>query len=86
MRIVALTLYLEVPHSKSADSMLKILERRAPVANLTGVTVYAVGANGGGRGIRDWQAVKEFWIAYFGRAGARCSGTDSKSNDWSFGW
>jgi hypothetical protein len=54
--------------------MMKMLAQRAGIADLTGVTVYVLGANGGGKNIRDWQTIKGFWIAYFGRAGARCAG------------
>lgn len=74
MRNATPTLNLEAPHLETVDSMLKKLERRAEIADLTGVTVYVVGANGGGKNIRDWQMIKEFWIGYFERAGARCSG------------
>jgi hypothetical protein len=74
MRNATPTLNLETPHLEDVNSMLKKLERHAEIADLTGVTVYVVGANGGGKNIRDWQAIKEFWIAYFGRAGARCGG------------
>lgn len=74
MRNATPMLNLEAPHLESVDSMLKALERHAQVADLTGVTVYVVGANGGGRDIRGWQAVREFWIAYFAKAGARCGG------------
>ena len=37
-------------------------------------TVYVAGANGGGNDIRRWKAVKDFWIGYFERAGARLGG------------
>ena len=38
----------------------------SPVADLTGVTVYVVGANGGGRDLRNWQALRN--------SGSRTSG------------
>ncbi len=74
MRNATPTLNLEAPHLASVDSLLKTLERHAGVTDLAGVTVYVVGANGGKRDIRDWQTVKEFWIAYFEKAGARRGG------------
>ncbi|MGO9010631.1 MAG: vWA domain-containing protein [Bryobacteraceae bacterium] len=74
MRNATRALNLEARHPGTADSILAALKAQRRTADLTGVTVYVVGANGGGRDIGDWQAVKEFWIAYFGRAGARCGG------------
>lgn len=67
-------LNLEAPHLESADTMLKTFARHAEIADLTGLTVHVLGANGGGKNICDWQAIKGFWIACCGKAGARCRG------------
>jgi hypothetical protein len=74
MRNATPMLNLETPHLESPDAMLKKLAQPAEIADLTGVTVYILGANGGGKGIRDWQTIKDFWMSYFARAGARCGG------------
>ena len=74
MRNAAAILNLETPHLESPDAMLRMLKRRTGIADLTGVTVYVIGANGGGKDIRDWQTIKRFWIACFRKAGARCAG------------
>lgn len=74
MRNATRTLNLEAPHLQSPDAMLATLAQPAEIADLTGVTVYVIGANGGGKSIRNWEATKEFWIAYFTKVGARCAG------------
>ncbi len=74
MRNATPMLNLEAAHLDSPDTMLTTLTRRAAIADLMGVTVYVVGANGGGKDLRDWQTIKDFWMAYFRKAGAQCAG------------
>jgi hypothetical protein len=40
------------------------------IADLAGVDIYAEGVDGAGETVAYWQSLKEFWLAYFMRAGA----------------
>jgi hypothetical protein len=74
MRNSTATLNLEAPLAKPTVAVVKGLLDQGNVADLRGVTVYVVGANGGGRDVGEWQQVKDFWLAYFERAHAQCGG------------
>lgn len=74
MRHHTATLDLEAPWGIDAAATIKAVEAQAHIADLTGVTVYVAGANGGGNDLKSWQAVKDFWIAYFAKSGARVAG------------
>ncbi len=72
MRNASPALNLEAPQSKSPTELLQRVEVQHGIAELANVMVYVVGANGGGRNLSDWRTVKDFWLAYFTRAGAKC--------------
>jgi hypothetical protein len=54
MRNAKAMLNLETPHLENPDAMLKKLAQSARIVDLARVTAYALGANGGGKRIRDW--------------------------------
>ncbi len=51
--------FLEEPHRKTL-----------PLANLRGVQVYVLGADGAGKSVQYWQSLQEFWTGYFRKSGA----------------
>ncbi len=72
MRNHTRVLDLERPKKLDVEAALRAVDGK--IADLAGVTVYVVGANGGGSDLRAWQLVKRFWMEYFTRAGADCAG------------
>ena len=70
MRHVNSELDLETPDVIHVNAIMATVERRKLLANLTGVSVYVLGADAGGRRPAQWEALKQFWTAYFGKAGA----------------
>jgi hypothetical protein len=73
MRNATPALNLETAQSKLVDAIAAFAAQKQ-ITDLSGVTVYVAGANGGGNDMGHWQAVKGFWEAYFERAGARLAG------------
>jgi hypothetical protein len=74
MRNNTKVLNLEAPQLAAPEDLLKAMEGQHQIADLSGVTVYVAGANGGGRDLESWQIIKAFWTAYLEKAGAHCAG------------
>ena len=74
MRHVNSELDLETPVTIHVDAMLAIAERRKLLANLMGDAVYVLGADAAGKRVAQWEALKQFWTAYFKMAGANLMG------------
>jgi hypothetical protein len=74
MRQETHTLNLEGLVALRVDSTIADLQRRGLLADLTGVTVYVLGADSAGRQISQWRALTQFWTAYFKKVGARLRG------------
>jgi uncharacterized membrane protein len=72
MRNATRALNLEAPLQDPVPVVLSNLEAQGKIAALAGVTVSVAGANGGGEDLRNWQNARDFWLAYFERARARC--------------
>jgi hypothetical protein len=53
------------------ESTLVVMQRQGLLAQLSGVTVYVLGADSSGRDASQWRALNQFWIAYFKEVGAR---------------
>jgi len=70
MRHVTGGLNLEAPHTVRVDSMIATVQKRKLLTDLTGVTVYILGADAGGRQVAEWESLHKFWITYFQKAGA----------------
>lgn len=71
MRQVTRELNLETPHTHRVDPLIAAVQARRLIADLSGVTVYVLGANADEKQtIAQWNALKQFWVAYFMRAGA----------------
>jgi hypothetical protein len=80
MRNVTGMLDLENTNRQRPEALLAVLQARGLIPDLQGVTVYVVGANGGGRDVHDWQSVRQFWAAFFGRARAEVAGYSAFGN------
>jgi len=70
MRHVNSELDLETSDVIHVNALVARVERRKLLANLTGVSVYVLGADAAGRRPAQWEALKQFWAAYFEKAGA----------------
>lgn len=72
MRHVTRELNLETPRTLRIDPIIQAVQARSLVAELSGVTVYILGANAEEKhAIVQWNALKQFWTAYFMKSGAR---------------
>jgi hypothetical protein len=60
--------------SPGIDATLTTVNRGHLFADLRGVNVYVLGADASGRDIAQWDSLKQFWVAYFAKAGATLSG------------
>jgi hypothetical protein len=56
-----------------ADAVLCTVEQCKRRADLSGVAVYALGVDAARKSVAQWEGLKEFWTAYFKRAGANLS-------------
>jgi hypothetical protein len=74
MRHVAPELNLEKPVMVPVDKTLSIVQQQNLMTDLTGVTVYVLGADADGRQVAEWESLKTFWTKYFQRAGAKLGG------------
>jgi hypothetical protein len=71
MRHVTRELNLEAPGILHVDALMAVARARSLIANLNGVTVYVLGANAREKqSMGEWNALKQFWSAYFAKAGA----------------
>jgi hypothetical protein len=60
--------------SPNIDATLTTVNRGHLFADLRGVNVFVLGADASGRDIAQWDSLKQFWVAYFAKAGATLSG------------
>lgn len=74
MRHVTIGLDLESPAIVRGDALLAVVGRRGLLADLSGVVVYVLGADAAGKRVTQWESLKQFWTAYFKKAGATLSG------------
>jgi hypothetical protein len=74
MRHDTRTLNLGTPNTSQLGVRMAAVGEERLVANLTGVSVYVLGADADGKSVAQWQALHQFWEVYFERAGARLLG------------
>jgi hypothetical protein len=55
----------------AVQSTLGKIERGGLVANLNGVEVYVLGVDAAGKSVGYWNSLRDFWLTYFGKAGAK---------------
>lgn len=53
------------------DATVQKVEREHLVASLKGVEVYALGVDASGKSVGYWNSLRDFWLSYFGKAGAK---------------
>src|ERR1700674_2351935 len=53
------------------QSTLSEIERGGLVADLNGIEVYVLGVDAAGKSVGYWTSLRDFWLAYFGKAGAK---------------
>jgi hypothetical protein len=70
MRHYTAALDLERPNSIAVAGAMAAAEKRRLIPNLKDVEVYVLGADGAGKTISYWQGLRDFWQAYFKKAGA----------------
>ena len=70
MRHYTAALDLERPNSIVVASAMAAVEKRRLIPDLKNVEVYVLGADGAGKPIGYWQGLRDFWQAYFKKAGA----------------
>ncbi len=70
MRNATQDLNLETRTIPDPSPVLRDLENRRLLADLQGVSVYVAGADASGQNLAQWDSVRAFWTAYFGKAGA----------------
>lgn len=74
MRHVTTGLDLESPAIVRSDAVLTLVEKHKLLTDLCGVEVFVLGADAAGKRVAQWESLKQFWTAYFKRAGATLSG------------
>jgi hypothetical protein len=52
-------------------STLDKVERGGLIPDLNGVEVYALGVDAAGKSVGYWNSLRDFWLTYFGKAGAK---------------
>jgi hypothetical protein len=66
---------LDLESLRSVPGLTTFEEKsKLPIAELRGVEVYSLGADGAGKSIAYWQTLKAFWAEYFQRSGATLRG------------
>jgi hypothetical protein len=70
MRQQTLALALESRGAIPADRLLAKVEEERLLAVLQGVEVYILGVDSAGKSVAYWTELRDFWTAYFRRAGA----------------
>lgn len=73
MRHVTPGLDLESPAIIRADAFLTAVERSQLLADLSDVAVHVLGVDAAGKRVAQWESLKQFWAAYFKKAGATLS-------------
>ena len=71
MRQDTTDLNLETPTKLDARAALGKTEKKDLIARLRNVEVYVLGADNAGRPIVYWKRLREYWLEYFTKAGAR---------------
>lgn len=71
MRQFTRDLKLENSADIPLDRALEKIERKKLLAQLNGIEVYVLGVDAAGKEPAAWDSVRQFWVAYLGRAGAR---------------
>lgn len=77
MKQATRVLNLEGDSPVEANSALRQAANGRLIADLGGVDVYAEGVDGAGESVAHWHDLREFWKAYFVRAGATLAGYSS---------
>jgi hypothetical protein len=70
MRQSTRELDLERPATIAIVQALRIADQQRLVADLQGVDVYVLGVDASGKAIGYWDSLRDFWAAYFKKAGA----------------
>jgi hypothetical protein len=70
MRRYTEVLDLERPSTLRPAKAIEGVEKQRLIPNLKGVEVYVLGADAAGKSIGYWQHLRDFWTAYFQKAGA----------------
>jgi hypothetical protein len=70
MRQQTPALALESREAIPADRLLSKVEQERLIAVLQGVEVYILGVDSAGKSVAYWTELRDFWAAYFRRAGA----------------
>ncbi len=66
-------LNLETPRTLAVESSLTRTEARGMSADLGNVEVFVFGVDNARKPVPYWKSLREFWLAYFRKAGARLS-------------
>src|SRR6202158_3642199 len=77
-----LVIFSDMRHETRALNLAKLLvvpvqptlnkvERGGLVPDLNGIEVYVLGVDAAGKSVRYWNSLRDFWLAYFGKAGAK---------------
>jgi hypothetical protein len=53
------------------QSTLGKIERGGLIPDLNGIDVYVLGVDAAGKSVGYWNSLRDFWLAYFGKAGAK---------------
>jgi hypothetical protein len=69
MRHEATGVNLEAPRVVPIDSALAKVDKARLIANLQGVEIYVLGVDAARRHVAYWQSLRDFWVAYFQKAG-----------------
>jgi hypothetical protein len=70
MRHSTRALNLETPLLLQEDASMRALDQQGLIANLTGVSVYVLGADADREPVSQWKALNQFWTVYFQKTGA----------------
>jgi hypothetical protein len=71
MRQDTADLNLETPEKLDAGAALVRTQKKGLIARLGNVEVYVLGVDNAGKPIAYWDRLREYWLAYFKKAGAR---------------
>ena len=72
---------LDLESPRTVPALQSIVQRCEPLAQLRGVEVTILGADGAGHTAAYWQSLQQFWIEYFERAGTKFEAY-STLRDW----
>jgi hypothetical protein len=70
MRQATRDLNLELPIGIAVAASMRRTQTFKLIANLQGIEVYALGVDADGKSVAYWTSLRDFWAAYFTRAGA----------------